>query len=68
MELEKRIYYQTSRRSHDDDEIIRERFFIFIYREKRKRGRGFANKSFLYFNLRRDYIGNPTLPFTRYKD
>jgi hypothetical protein len=68
MELKKRIYYQTSRRPYDDNETVKERFFIFIYRGKRERERGFVNKNFLYFNLRRDYTGNPTLFFIRYKD
>jgi hypothetical protein len=68
MELKKRIYYQTSRRSYDNNEIIKKRLFAFIYRGKRGRGREFVNKSFLYFSLRRDYTGNPTLFFTRYKN
>jgi hypothetical protein len=68
MELEKRIYYQALRRPYDDNETVKKRLFIFIYRGRRERGRGFANKNFLYSNLRRDYTGNPTLSFTRYKD
>jgi hypothetical protein len=52
MKLKKRIYHQTSRRSHDDNETVKKRFSAFIYREGRERGQGFANKSFLYSNLR----------------
>jgi hypothetical protein len=52
MELKKRIYYQTLRRSYDDNETVKKRFSTFIYRERRERERGFANKNSLYFSLR----------------
>jgi hypothetical protein len=61
MELEKRIYYQASRRLYDDNEIVKKRFSVSIYRGGRERGQGFANKNFLYSNLRRGYTDNPTL-------
>jgi hypothetical protein len=68
MELEKRIYYQMSRRSYDDNEIIKKKSSAFTYRGRREREREFVNKNFSYFNLRRDYTDNPILFLTRYKN